>query len=221
MYLQKFTNNELDDFKKGQEVLINMLQYVDKICRENDLYYWGVGGILIGAVRNKKMIDFDGDIDIAMTEKDYNKFKSIWLSNFNNNLEKRYWLQDRDTDNKYKCNISKIRYLDAHYCDYNVRKWHNGIQIDIFIFKEKENLLVPTYPLLDIKTTNRNDIFPLKELEFETFKIFVPNNYYKYCLENWGNCPPPMLPKNKQYPIEGKISFIVPDWMKEMYRELY
>ena len=49
-----------------------MLKMIDKLCRENNLKYWCQGGTLIGAVRHKGWIPFDGDIDISMLEEDYN-----------------------------------------------------------------------------------------------------------------------------------------------------
>ena len=36
-----------------------------------------------------------------------------------------------------------------------------------------------------------------------------------------GSCPPKELPVSKQYPIEGKISFDIPNWMKDKYPHLY
>ena len=97
------------------------------------------------------MIDFDGDIDISMTESDFNKFVNLF-NEFKEN--DRYWLQTKNIDTYYKSDIPKIRYLDAYYSDYKNKKWHNGIQ-DIFVFKEEKELLVPIYPLLDIKTVNK------------------------------------------------------------------
>lgn len=40
-------------------------------------------------------------------------------------------------------------------------------------------------------------------------------------LDSWGGYPPPELPQNKQYPHEGRISFIIPQWMKLKYPYLY
>ena len=71
MYLQKWNKSEISDFKKGQEILVNIFRKFNSFCRNHHIKYWGVGGVLIGALRNKKMIDFDGDIDISMTESDF------------------------------------------------------------------------------------------------------------------------------------------------------
>ena len=64
-------------------------------------------------------------------------------------------------------------------------------------------------------------IFPLKELPFEDLTVYVPNTYKQYSKDAWGGYPPPILPKSKQYPHEGRITFGVPQWMKDKYPQLY
>ena len=44
------------------------------------------------------------------------------------------------------------------------------------------------------------------------------NNYEEYSINAWGGYPPPMLPSNKQYPREGKITFNIPDNIKKNIR---
>tara|TARA_B100000925_G_C22005152_1_gene473303 strand:+ start:1410 stop:3083 length:1674 start_codon:yes stop_codon:yes gene_type:complete len=219
--LRNFSNNELCAFQKGQNIMTNILIEFDKICRDNDLEYWCVGGTLIGAVRHKGWIPYDGDIDVAMLESDYKKLQKI----IQKNLSKDYWFQDQSTDKYYKSDVGKIRYLYAQYDDYKSQDWHNGIQLDIFVFTEisESNIL----------KTNRNHgfyfgekikkqmIFPLKELVFENTKVYVPNNYEQYLINAWGGCPPPMLSDNRQGPHEGRISFTIPDWMTLKYSNLY
>ena len=157
--------------------MTNMLKNFDNICRTNKLKYWCVGGTLIGAVRHKGWIPFDGDIDVAMLESDYEKLKIIIQEKLSND----FWFQDKSTDKYYKENIGKIRYKYAQYDDWKIQNWHNGIQLDIFVFYERGNLLDP---LMingnDIKIINKDIIFPLKTLEFENIVVYVPNNYEKF-----------------------------------------
>ncbi|NLZ75911.1 MAG: LicD family protein [Erysipelotrichia bacterium] len=61
----------LDEIK---EVLIELLEEFDEICRKEGLNYSLGGGSAIGAVRHKGFIPWDDDIDVAMLRKDYNKF---------------------------------------------------------------------------------------------------------------------------------------------------
>ena len=216
--LKDFSEEESVALKRGQKIMTNMLREFDNICRTNNLKYWCVGGTLIGVVRHKGWIPHDADIDVAMLESDYKKLQSIIQDEFS----KDYWFQDKSTDKYYKSNVGKIRYLYAQYDDYKCQEWHNGIQLDIFLFEEKGNILDPHMTSSDTcKLCNKNIIFPLKTLEFENIKVYVPNNYKKILIYSFGECPPPILPIHKQYPHEGKISFSIPEWMKNKYPKLY
>ena len=215
--IKTLTNEEKKNLRKGQVVMTDMLRQLDKICRENKLKYWCVAGTLIGTIRHKGWIPHDADVDIGILEKDYKKLKTI----IQDKLSDKFWFQDKSTDSNYKSDIGKIRYLDAYYSDDNSKLWHNGIQLDFFIFKEKNDFLVPINPINDVQKINRNKIFPLKELPFEDLTVYVPNTYKQYSKDAWGGYPPPILPKSKQYPHEGRITFGVPQWMKDKYPQLY
>lgn len=216
---KKFSKKDWISHKRGQKIMTDMLREFDRICRNNNLNYWCVGGTLIGSIRHKGWIPHDADIDVAMLEYDYKKLQKI----IQKNLPKDYWFQDKSTDKYYKSTIGKIRYLHAYYSDDDKHKWHNGIQLDIFVFKDDGKILSPHPETIDsdIKPISKNMIFPTKELYFNDILVRVPNNYKKYCKDAWGNFPPNELPIDQQYPHEGRISFVIPKWMKKKYPNLY
>ena len=202
--------------RKGQTVMTDMFKVFDRVCRQHGLPYWAMGGTLIGAVRHKGWIPHDADIDVGMLEKDYQKLKQVFARQPHLLAQHRFWFQDRSTDNNYKSDIGKIRYLDAYYSDCTSTKWHNGIQLDIFVFHERGDLLDCTE-----RQYRKNFIFPLRELPFEGFPVYVPHQYKAYCRRYWGAFPPPELPEDKRYPHEGRITFGVPTWMRQKYPTLY
>ena len=216
-YLTRLTKQEQDDLKRGQNILTDIFREFDRICRENDLKYWCVGGTLIGAIRHKGWVPWDGDIDVSMIDTDYIKLRKI----IQEELPKGMWFQDRTTDKYYKSNIGKIRYLYAQYDDYKAQHWHNGLQLDIFINNLKNNILTPSLCNNDSQPTEYDIIFPLKELSFENITVYVPNQYKRYSINAWGDCPPPMIPLRQQYPHEGRMSFNIPKWMEDKYPLLY
>lgn len=68
----------IDEHKK---ILIDMLEYVHKICIENHIHYFVAFGTLLGAVRHNGFIPWDDDVDIWMLEEDYERFVEILTLN--------------------------------------------------------------------------------------------------------------------------------------------
>lgn len=64
----------IDEVRKIQ---IEMLQYLEKKCIENNLRYYLAYGTLLGAVRHKGYIPWDDDIDVVMPRADYEKFLNL------------------------------------------------------------------------------------------------------------------------------------------------
>jgi phosphorylcholine metabolism protein LicD len=215
--MEKYTINELKRHKDGQKIIYNMLIVLDLVCRQNNLSYWCCGGTLIGAVRHKGWIPHDGDIDVAMLDTDYIKLREI----LQKKLPTRYWLQDAKTDPNYTLTFGKIRYLDAIYSDDTGRDWHSGLQLDILLYTNVNNKLVPYYRDYEIQDIDISMIFPLKKLIFENTTVWVPNEYKLYITNVWGACPPPELDKTLQYPGEGRMSYEIPDWIKKKYTQFY
>lgn len=65
------------EIKKIQSIALAMFKHVEKICSENNIRYFAIGGTAIGAIRNKGFIPWDDDIDIVMPRKDFERFSAI------------------------------------------------------------------------------------------------------------------------------------------------
>lgn len=62
------------ELKELQSLQYDILKYIDRICKKNNIEYFLVFGTLLGAVRHKGTIPWDYDIDIAMTRDNHKKF---------------------------------------------------------------------------------------------------------------------------------------------------
>ena len=78
-----FKTEEIDGFvvdsmmKRAWAAEMEIMQEIDRICKENDLQYYAAWGTLLGTIRHKGFIPWDDDIDIWMKRKDYNRFIEI------------------------------------------------------------------------------------------------------------------------------------------------
>lgn len=203
----EYSNNlnieNIKDLHNGQKIMTNMLKEFHDLCENNDIKYWCLGGTLIGALRHKGWIPWDGDIDLGMLQEDYDKFK-----NLANLLPKHMNLSEPNDKPCRKIRTNKAKYIFT--------KWGNnwdqdkGLQIDIFIYNinKKENQIYGNSPVCGIPDKNKRektDIFPLKKMKFENIYVYVPNKYEKISKELWKNYPPKLIPINKRYPHEGNI----------------
>lgn len=57
--------------------MLDILSFVDDVCRRHNLSYWLSGGTLLGAVVHDGFIPWDDDIDIEMMRDDYKKLLQI------------------------------------------------------------------------------------------------------------------------------------------------
>lgn len=117
---------DLDELKK---IELNILQQIDKICREQGFRYWLCGGTLLGAIRHKGFIPWDDDIDIFMPRQDYIKF--IDYCTHNNTLFRLY---SHEIDNHYYRLYAKACAVNTLVKEYdgNLKLPDTGIWVDIF-----------------------------------------------------------------------------------------
>ena len=66
-----------EDLTVVQNILLDAMDQLHKICEETGIVYYLIGGSALGAVRHKGFIPWDVDIDIAMYRKDYDRFAEI------------------------------------------------------------------------------------------------------------------------------------------------
>lgn len=132
--MKQLMRSGLDDsfgFLPLQNVILNIMFDVDRICVENNIQYCLMGGSALGAKRHGGFIPWDDDLDIFMTPDNYEKFRSCIR---NKRYTKKYYLQEWGSS-EGMVTISKVRLNDSSYIEENLKTWdiHHGIYIDIFI----------------------------------------------------------------------------------------
>lgn len=80
----------MQEFKKLQTAQMEIMDEVHRICCENNIIYYIIGGTALGAIRHGGFIPWDLDMDIAMPRTDYERFAEIC----NYALSKRFIYKD-------------------------------------------------------------------------------------------------------------------------------
>lgn len=219
-----------DNAKQVHSVVLRMLKYLDKICSDHEISFWLEYGTLLGAVRHKGFIPWDNEADVGMLRSDFEKFKSVAQKELPSDI----FFQTRESDPDYlKSSVyieGKLRDKYSNYVAFEKEhpeiKWHNGIQVDIFVY---DLVTLNGNPCLVNKfektLTNYNSYFLpeeleyLHEIEFEDTTFLVPAGYHKYLERNYGDYL--VLPAEKERTFEGADVFNhcnhteVLKWIKE------
>jgi len=124
-------NPDGSDLRKVQLRLLDMLLYIDRICKENCIDYWLSSGTLIGAVRHGGFIPWDDDVDVEMMPEGLRRFiKAVEL-----NKAGQYAIHNHSNDPNYLFAFTKLRDLHTRIEEEKVvpqKLRYEGCSIDIF-----------------------------------------------------------------------------------------
>jgi len=117
--------------KDVQNKILEIMKFIDKVCRNHGIVYCIMGGTALGAVRHGGFIPWDDDLDIFMIPENYEKFKAV----FNQINSDKFVLQEWKIVNDY-LEYAKIRMNGTTFIEevFKDRKdMHHGIYVDIMI----------------------------------------------------------------------------------------
>ena len=118
-----------EDLKILQACELENFKLFKKICDDNNLRYYMIGGTLIGVVRHNGFIQWDDDIDIGLPRPDYNKFLEIAPKYLPEYME----IVTKSSDPNFKCYFTRmINNKKKIYWDQGGYKAKIGVWMDIF-----------------------------------------------------------------------------------------
>ena len=112
----------------AKQIELEILDYIDTLCKKHNINYIINYGTLIGAVRHQGFIPWDDDIDLSMPREDYQRFINIFQKE-----KSKYKLLSLETDKNYFNNFIKITDSTTKIIDTrNTKTYESGVFIDIF-----------------------------------------------------------------------------------------
>lgn len=122
-------DNEL--LRKVQQIQLEMLIEVDRVCRKCGIRYNIIAGTLLGAVRHGGYIPWDDDADVAMLRPEYEKFRKACKTELDSD---RFYFQDHRNTKGYRWGYGKLRRKNTLFLREHQEHmpYEQGIFIDIF-----------------------------------------------------------------------------------------
>ena len=138
--LKEKYNFEGSVLREAQCRMLEMLKYLDEVCKSLMIEYRLSDGNVLGSIRHKGFIPWDDDMDIALERNDWIKL----ISYLKKNPHQQFVIQDHDTDPNYYGSWAVLRDLHSEYIidsDIHKIRKYRGLQVDIFPF-EKGNIML-------------------------------------------------------------------------------
>ena len=102
---------------------------IRRLCDDNDIQYFLIGGTLLGAVRHGSIIPWDDDLDIGILRDDYERFIRVCKKE----LSEPFILCTTETEECYGFPFAKIRLKGTKFIEEtNPDDMYQGIFVDVF-----------------------------------------------------------------------------------------
>ena len=109
--------------------LLEMLKWFHKLCEDNNIRYYALGGTMLGAVRHGGFIPWDDDIDVGIPRKDYIRLIRLMQKH----SDDRYILETPLSEDPTFCYpYSKLYDTKTTLLENSNKKLKRGLFIDVF-----------------------------------------------------------------------------------------
>ena len=179
-YLFKSSDVKIEGTLRNIQLLyVELLRFIDNICKKYDLDYFLAYGTLLGAIRHEGFIPWDDDCDIIMMRNDYNKLIEVLPGEIN-----------KHESLKNNIGLTKLLNFNENYFDSVKTLYDKELGHDVYFYdydgspNELNGINNPSLPRICkslflqigwLKPMVRLDIFPHDFIKEDSVK-----NYKKY-----------------------------------------
>lgn len=117
--------------KDVQVKILDVMKYIDAICRKNGIVYYIMGGTALGAIRHGGFIPWDDDLDIFMTPAEYERFKAAMAADGNEKFILQEWSTTKNYLEYAKVRMNGTTFIEESFKDR--KDMHHGIYVDIMM----------------------------------------------------------------------------------------
>lgn len=121
--MKRINNGEL------KQLQIDILDEVDRFCKQHNINYWLDCGTLLGAIRHEGFIPWDNDLDIGMLREDYDKFCKMY-----NKFDNTYELHCYENDENFFFPFAKIYNTKTVLYEPDIKGDRLSVNIDVFAY---------------------------------------------------------------------------------------
>lgn len=123
-----------------QKKIFEIMKVFDRVCRENGLCYYMLGGTMLGAVRHKGFIPWDDDADFGLPRKEYEKLLAVPEETLPEGYRLRHFSKESSVPYAF------ARLEDTRTTCIEARRsgtgYVGGVYIDIFPLDEDTNVVL-------------------------------------------------------------------------------
>jgi len=165
---------------------IRLLEKVAGVLEANQIKYWLDGGTLLGAVRDKKLIPWDHDMDLGIEFTD-----NTALEDLINTLKKTFYIRVRNfPPAEHVWKLGKYRAIKVYPRKF--RFWRGSPWLDMFIFYkgriDGSDQPVHKYVVFGQNGYYNSEILSTTDsIDFYGRQYSIPGDYESYLVAKYGH----------------------------------